>query len=67
MAQAATHWPLTVKAWVRVWVSYVGFVVYKMAMGQVFLRVSPVNIIPLWLSIFVSSGGWTIGPLVDAV
>jgi hypothetical protein len=41
----------------------------KVAVGQVFLRVpwlSPVSIIPPWLSILISRGR-TIGPLVVAV
>jgi hypothetical protein len=51
---------------------HVGFVVEKVALRQVFLRVlrvSPVNVIPLWLHTYVglSSGEWTIGPLVAAV
>jgi hypothetical protein len=49
---------------------HVGFVVDKVALGQVFLRVlrfSPVNIIPPSLSKLISSGGWTICPIVAAV
>jgi hypothetical protein len=48
----------------------VGFVVDKVALGQVFLRVlrfSPVNIIPPGLHTLVSSEGRTLGPLVTAV
>jgi hypothetical protein len=43
MAQVVSRWPLTAKARVR---AHVGFVVDKVALGQVFLRVlrlSPVN------------------------
>jgi hypothetical protein len=39
---------------------HVAFVVEKVAMGQIFLRVlhfSPVNIIPPWLHIHLSSSG----------
>jgi hypothetical protein len=49
MAQAVSRRPLTAVAWVRVQVNPVGFVVDKVALGQVVLRVlrfSPVNIIP---------------------
>jgi hypothetical protein len=49
MAQAVSRRPLTAAAWVRARVNTVGFVVGKVALGQVFLRVlrfSPVNIIP---------------------
>jgi hypothetical protein len=48
---------------------HVGFVVDKVALGQVFLRAlrfSPVNIILPSLSKLISSGGWTICPLVAA-
>jgi hypothetical protein len=48
---------------------HVGFVMGKVALGQVFLlvlRFYPVNIIPPWFSI-LSPGGRTIGPLVAAV
>jgi hypothetical protein len=47
MAQAVSRRPLTAAAWVRAHVSPVGFVVDKVALRQVFLRVlrfSPVNI-----------------------
>jgi hypothetical protein len=47
MAQVVSHRPLTAEARVRAWVNlYVGFVVGKVALGQVILRVfrfSPVN------------------------
>jgi hypothetical protein len=49
---------------------HVGFVVDKVALGQVFLwvlRFFPVNIIPPWLHTHISSGRWTICPLVVAV
>jgi hypothetical protein len=50
---------------------HMGFVVDEVALGQVFLwdhLLSPVNIIPPWLSILIFfPGGWTIGPLVAAV
>jgi hypothetical protein len=55
MAQAVSRQPLTVTAWVRAQVNPVGFVVDKVALGQVFLRVlwfSPVNIIPPWAPLF---------------
>jgi hypothetical protein len=55
MAQAVSHQPLTAAAWVRAQVIPVGFVVDKVALGQVFLRVlqfSPVNIIPPWAPLF---------------
>jgi hypothetical protein len=51
MAQAVCRWPVITAAWVRAQVNPVGFVVDKVALGQVFLRVlrfSPVNIIPPW-------------------
>jgi hypothetical protein len=51
MAQAVSRRPLTVAAWVRAQVNPVGFVVDKVALGQVFLRVlrfSAANIIPSW-------------------
>jgi hypothetical protein len=49
IAQAVSHRPLTAAAWISARVNPVGFVVDKVALGQVFLRVlrfSPVNIIP---------------------
>jgi hypothetical protein len=55
MAQAVGRRPLTTAAWVRAHVNPVGFVVDKVALGQVFLRVlrfSPVNIIPPWAQLF---------------
>jgi hypothetical protein len=51
MAQAVSRRPLTAAAWVRAQVNPVGFVVDKVALGQVFLRVIrifPVNITPPW-------------------
>jgi hypothetical protein len=56
IAQAVSRRPLTAAAWVRVQVNPVGFVVEKVALGQVFLRVlrfSPVNIIPPWAPLFL--------------
>jgi len=52
--------------------AHVGFVVGRMAQGQVILRVrrfplSVGSIISSWHSILISSGGWRIGPLVAAV
>jgi hypothetical protein len=49
---------------------HVGFVVGKVALGQVFLlvlRFYPVNIIPSLFSILISSREWTICPLLAAV
>jgi hypothetical protein len=49
MAQAVSRRPLNMAAQVRAWINPVGFVVGKVALGQVFPRVlqfSPVNIIP---------------------
>jgi hypothetical protein len=51
MAQAVSRRPVTAAARVRALVNPVGFVVDKVALGQVFLRVlqfSPANIIPPW-------------------
>jgi hypothetical protein len=51
MTQAVSRRPLTAPAQVRAWVNPVGFVVDKVALGQVFLQVlqfSPVSIIPPW-------------------
>jgi hypothetical protein len=53
MALSRQH--LTAVAWVHTQVNPVGFVVDKVALGQVFLRVlrfSPVNIIPPWTPLF---------------
>jgi hypothetical protein len=47
MAQVASHRPLAAEVRVRAWSIHVGFVMDKVALGQVFLRVlrfSPVNI-----------------------
>jgi hypothetical protein len=55
MAQAVSRRPLIAAAWVRAQVSPVGFVVDKVALGQVSFRVvrfSPVNIIPPWIPHF---------------
>jgi hypothetical protein len=55
VAQAVSRWTLNAAAWVRAQVNPVGFVVDKVALGQVFLRVlrlSPVNIIPPWTPLF---------------
>jgi hypothetical protein len=46
----------------------VGFVLDKVALRQVFLRVYrflSVSIIPPWLNTHISSGGWTVCPLVS--
>jgi hypothetical protein len=46
---------------------HVGFVVDEVTLGQGFLHVLkffPLSTIPLWLSILIYRGGWTIGPLV---
>jgi hypothetical protein len=60
MAQVVSRRPLTAEARVRALGSiHVGFVVDKVALGQVFLRVlrfSPVDIIPPSLSRLISSG-----------
>jgi hypothetical protein len=55
MAQVVSRRPLTAAAWVRAQVNLVGFVVHKVALGQVFVRVLrffPVSIIPLWAPLF---------------
>jgi hypothetical protein len=55
MAQAVSRRPLTAAARFRAQVNSVGFVVDKVALGQVFLRVlrfRPVNIIPPWVPHF---------------
>jgi hypothetical protein len=55
MAPAVVRRTLTAAAWVRAQSNPVGFVVDKVALGQVFLRVlrfSPVNIIPSWAPLF---------------
>jgi hypothetical protein len=61
MAQVVSRRPLTAKARVRARINHVGFVVDKMELEQVFLRVlrfSPVNIriIPPSLSKLISTG-----------
>jgi hypothetical protein len=53
MAQAVSPRPLTAEVWVRVRVE---FLVEKVALGQIFLRVlllSLVSIIPPWLSMLI--------------
>jgi hypothetical protein len=60
MAQAVSRQPLTAEARVRAWSIHVGFMVDKVALGQVFirvLRVSPVSIISPSLTKLISSGG----------
>jgi hypothetical protein len=55
MTQAVSNRPLTAAARVRARVNPVGFVVDKVTLGQVFLRVlwfSPVNIITPWTPLF---------------
>jgi hypothetical protein len=55
MAQVVSRRPLTAAAWVRAQVNPVGFVVDKVALGQVFLRVLrffSVSIIPPWTPLF---------------
>jgi branched-subunit amino acid transport protein len=59
MAQAVSRRPLTAEAGFAPRSIYVGFVVDKMVLGQVFLRVlrfSPVTIIPPSLSKLISEG-----------
>jgi hypothetical protein len=49
MAQVVSRRPLIAEVRVRSWVRHVGFVVDKVALGQVYprvLRFSPVNFIP---------------------
>jgi hypothetical protein len=48
---------------------HVGCMVDRVALGQVFLQVLrffPVSIVPPWVCILISFGGWTIGPLVGS-
>jgi hypothetical protein len=55
MAQVVNCRPFAAAAWVRARVNPVGFVVDKVALGRIFLRVlrfSPVNIIPPWVPLF---------------
>jgi hypothetical protein len=57
MAQAVSHWPLTAETRVRPWSIHVGFMVDKVALGQVFrrvLRFSPASIILPLLHIHLS-------------
>jgi hypothetical protein len=59
MAQVVSRRPLTAEARVCPGSIHVGFVVDKVALGQVFLQVlrfSPVNIIPPSFSKLISSG-----------
>jgi hypothetical protein len=61
MAQVVSRRPLTAEARVSARVSPYGFVVDKVAMGQVFLRglwFSPIHIIHSWISmlIYISCG-----------
>jgi hypothetical protein len=66
MAQAANHQTLTAEAWVRARISPCQIFGGQIPLGQVSLlglQFFPVNITPLWLSILMSPGGWTIGPL----
>jgi hypothetical protein len=46
MAQAVSYWPLTWKPRFVHWSVHVGFVVKKVALGQVIVQFSPVSIIP---------------------
>ena len=49
MAQAGSHWPITTVDQVQMWTLHIGFVVDRVALGQVFDQVlwcSPVSIIP---------------------
>jgi hypothetical protein len=60
MAHVVSRRPLTAEAQVRPGSFHVGYVVDKVALGHVSLRVlrfSPVNIIPPSLSKLISSGG----------
>jgi hypothetical protein len=71
MAQAVSQRLLTAEDRVHNRSVHIGFVVDNMTLGQVFLRVLrfyPVSIMPPRpLRTSISSGGWTIGPLVAAV
>jgi len=56
MAQAVSRRPLTAEAWFAPGSVHVGFVVGKVALGQVFSpssSVFPVNIIPPWFSVLI--------------
>jgi hypothetical protein len=53
MAQAVSRRRLTTEVRVRDPVIHVGFVVIKVALGQVSLRYYPLNIIPPWLSMLM--------------
>jgi hypothetical protein len=70
MAQAVSRLFLTAKGWFYARVSVCGIYGGQSDTGHVYLRVlrfSPVSIIPPWLYTYISSGGWTIDPLVAAV
>jgi hypothetical protein len=71
MAQAVSHRLLTAEDRVRNRSVHIGFVVDNMTLGQVFLRVLRFYLVsimpPRPLRTSISSGGWTIGPLVAAV
>jgi hypothetical protein len=70
MAQAVIRRPLTAEARVHARSAHVEFVVDKVALGQVFLRVlrfSPVKYNSTVAVQLIASGGWTIYPLVAAV
>jgi hypothetical protein len=60
MAQTVSRRLLTAQAWVRALAVYVGFVVDKVVLRQVFLpvlRFYSVSIIPPWFSIFICNVG----------
>jgi hypothetical protein len=66
MAKALSRRPLTAEAWVDAPSVRVGFVMGKVVLGQVLLRlirVSPVNIMPPWLSIFIYLWGMNNRPV----
>jgi hypothetical protein len=59
MAQVVSRQPLTAEARLRAWSNHVGFMVDKVALGQVslrVLRVCPVSIIPPSLTKLISGG-----------
>jgi hypothetical protein len=66
MAQAVSHWPLTLSPGIALKSVHVEFLVDTLLLEQSFLRVLrffSVGIIPLGLCIRMSPGGWTTGPL----